>query len=211
MPIVTISREYGSGGFAFGRSLAGHLGADFADSSLVEEVSRRMRCPAEAVERWDERSESLILRLLRAMQSANPESVAPGPATVEIYADAPSPERVAATVQQVMLEEARSGNAVFLGRGGAFVLRDLPGALHVRLVAARLDRVGRIAERYSLSQEDAIERVDQADRERARYIKHNFGADWRDSVNYDLVFNTSRVLLEQAVAATLSVLARRTD
>lgn len=208
MPIVTISREYGSGGFAFGRSLAAHLGADFADRSLVEEVSRRMRCPTEAVERWDERSESLILRLLRAMQSANPESVAPGPATAEIYAEAPSPERVAATVREVILEEARSGNAVVLGRGGAFILRDRNGSLHVRLVADRLDRAGRIAERYSLSHEDAALRVDQADRERSRYIKHNFGADWRDPANYDVVFNTSRIAIEDAVEATRILLER---
>ncbi|MCA9757329.1 MAG: cytidylate kinase-like family protein [Candidatus Eisenbacteria bacterium] len=210
MPIVTVSREYGSGGYVFGRSLAARLGSDFADASLVEEVARRMRCPAEVVERWDERSESLILRLLRAMQSANPESVAPGPVAREVYVDTPSPERVAATVREVVLEEARSGNAVIVGRGGAFVLRDHPGALHVRLVGSRMDRVGRIAERYSLSIEDATERVDDADRERARYIKHNFGLEWKDPANYDLVFNTSRVAIEDAVESTVRILERRT-
>lgn len=209
MPIVTVAREYGSGGYALGLALAGRLGAEFADTKLVDEVARRMRCPAEVVERWDERSEGIILRLLRAMQAAHPESVSPAPVSAEMYAGDPSPERVAATVREVIEEEARSNNAVIVGRGGAFILAHHPGAVHVRLVADRKDRVQRIADRFSLSLQDAGDRVDQADRERARYIKHVFGADWRDASNYDIVFNTSRIPIDQAVELTAALLERR--
>lgn len=208
MPIVTIAREYGSGGFEYGRTLAERLGADFVDTKLVEEVARRMRCAEETVAHWDERSEGLILRLLRAMQTANPESVAPG-SFAHLDPEIPSPERIAATVREVMMEEARGENAVFLGRGGAFVLQAHPGALHVRLVAPRTERAARIAARLSLGSTEALDRVDEADRERARFIRHHFGVDWRDAGNYDVVFNTTRLGIPAAVEATVALLAGR--
>ncbi len=211
MPIVTVSREYGSGGQSFGRAVAERIKADFLDAKLVLEVSNRLRCAQEVVEQWDERGEGLIVRLLRAMQSAHPETVAPAPVSSDAFSSAPSPDRVAATVREVILEEARSENAVFVGRGAVFVLKDHPHALHVRLIADFDARAACIADRFGLSPEESKARVEAADRDRSRYIRHHFGTDWNDPKHYDVVFNTSRTPMNQIVDSSLLLLPQKGD
>ncbi|MEZ4652645.1 MAG: cytidylate kinase-like family protein [Candidatus Eisenbacteria bacterium] len=197
--VVTVSREFGSGGKEFGHVLAGRLGWDYVDSRLVDEVAQRMQCPEDVVQRWDERGEGVILRLLRAMQAAHPEAVAPGPIGPALLGNDPSPERVAAVVREMIAEEARRGHAVIVGRGAAWVLAEEPGVLHVRLVGDRADRIARLADRLSSSRENATKLVDQTDRERVAYLKHHFGVDPRDPHHFDLVFNTSRVEIAWAI------------
>lgn len=191
MPIVTISREYGSGGMHIGPLVAERLGADFVDSTLIAEVSRRLRISEDAVRQWDERRESLILRLLRAMRAAHPEYAAGIPIADDGIASSPDPERVGAEIRDVILEEARSGNAVIMGRGAVFILAGAGDAMHFRLVAERRDRIRRIREAGGCSEEEAEHRIDQTDRERESYIRHFFDQDIRDPLHYHMVLNTS--------------------
>lgn len=196
--VVTVSREFGSGGKPFGRALAGGLSWDYVDSRLVNEVAQRMHCSKEVVEQWDERGEGIILRLLRALQTAHPEAVVPGPIGPAMIGVDPSPDRVAAVVHEIVQEEARRGNAVIVGRGGPWILAKEPGIMHIRLVAERPDRITRIAHRFSLSSEEAGKLVDQTDRERAAYLKHQFGSEWNDPHNFHLTINTSLIAVERA-------------
>ena len=191
MPIVTLSREYGAGGLAIGRRVAELLGAEFLDSALIEEVARRLGLPADAVKRWDERREGVILRLLRALETAHPEYAVGGELTLEARQELPNPERIGRLFQELIEEGARSGNAVIVGRGGAFILADWPGALHVRLVAPRAARLARIMARSELPPAEAERRLDAFDKERADYLRHEFGVDWSDPLHFALVVNTA--------------------
>jgi CMP/dCMP kinase len=197
--VVTVSREFGSGGRVFGRLLAERLGWDYLDSRLVDEVANRMRCPEELVQRWEERGEGIILRLLRALQASHPEAQAPDPIHPPFPPGDFLPERVTAMVAEVIREEGRRGHAVIVGRGAAWLLGPDPGCFHVRLVGDREDRIARIAERLSLGRDDATRLVDRTDRDRASYLKHEFGVDWRDPHHFHLVINTSRTPAETAV------------
>ncbi len=205
MPIVTVSREYGAGGLAIGRRVAELLGAEFLDSALIEDVARRLGLPEDAVRRWDERRESLILRLLRALETAHPEYAVGGELTLQAREPLPNPERIGRLFQEVILEEARSENAVIVGRGGAFVLADHRGALHVRLVAPRTARLARLMARSELAPAEAERRLDAYDKERADYLRHHFGVDWTDPLHYALVINTA--LLGDERSARLIVAA----
>lgn len=196
--VVTVSREFGSGGKAFGRTLADRLSWEYVDSRLVNEIAKRMQCPLEVVEQWDERGEGIILRILRALQGAHPEAVVPGPIGPSLVGADPSPDRVAAVVRQIVQEQGRRGNAVIVGRGGAWILAKQPGVMHVRLVAERVDRIARIADRLSLTAEEADKLVEQTDRERSAYLKHLFGSEWHDPHNFHLVVNTSLIAVERA-------------
>lgn len=207
MPIVTISREYGSGGMIVGPRVAELLGADFIDSALIAEVSKRLRISEEAVRQWDERRESLILRLLRAMRTAHPEYAAGMPLAEDMLSQTPDPERVGAEIREVILEEARSGNAVIMGRGGVFVLGEAAGAFHFRLVGRREDRIARIASFRDCTTEEAERLVDKVDRDRAAYISHFFDSDLHDPRHYHMILNTSalgygtatRIIVETAL------------
>lgn len=198
MPIVTVSREYGAGGLAVGRRVAELLGAEFLDAALIGEVARRLGLPEEAVKRWDERREGLILRLLRALETAHPEVAAGGELAIPLREELPDSERIGRLFREVILEEARSENAVIVGRGGAFVLAEWPGALHVRLVAPRAARLARIQARSELGAAEAERRLDAFDKERADYLHHHFDVDWTDPLHYALVLNTAALGDERA-------------
>ena len=200
MPIITLSRQYGAGGLAVGRRVAEHLAAEFLDAALIEEVARRLGMQPEAVRRWDERRESLILRLLRSLEDAHPEYVPGGALSIKAREHLPSPERIGALMAEVIQEEARGGNAVIVGRGGAFVLADWPGAWHFRLVAPRAERLARTRAREDLDPAAAERRLDAVDKERADYLRHHFGVDWNDPLHYALVLNTELLGIEGAAA-----------
>ncbi len=207
MPVVTISREYGSGGMIVGPKVADALGADFVDAALISEVSKRLRISEDAVRQWDERRESLILRLLRAMRAAHPEYGAGMPLTEDVLSPCPDPERVGAEIREVIMEETRSGNAVIMGRGGAFIVGDTEGATHFRLVGRIEDRIARIGSFRDCTAEEAERLVDRIDKERQAHISHFFDADLRDPHHYHMVLNTSalgyentaRIIVETAL------------
>jgi cytidylate kinase len=207
MSIITLSREYGAGGLSIGRRVAELMGVDFLDTALVEEVARRLHIPSETVERWDERREGVILRLLRALESAHPEYASMSPLAGEPVEAGPDPERIWTTVQEVIREEARTRAAVIVGRGGAFILARWPGAVHVRLVAPRDARVRGIAERHGLSYAEAARRVDGADRDRADFLKHHFGLQADDPHHYAMVLNTAVLDHERAARIIVEVAA----
>ncbi len=211
MPIVTISREYGSGGMIIGPKVAEALGADFVDSALISEVSKRLRISEDAVRQWDERRESLILRLLRAMRAAHPEYGAGMPLPEDVLSQCPDPERVGAEIREVIMEEARSGKAVIMGRGGAFIIGGLEGATHFRLVAARDDRIARISSFSDCSTEEAEHLVDKVDKEREAHIRHFFDVDLRDPHHYHMLLNTSVLGYAEAARIIVETALRRAD
>src|SRR3989441_7864830 len=145
VPVITVGRQFGAGGATVGRMLADELKADFLDSKIIDEVARRLQLPKEEVEAEDEQPGSLLARLLVALGSASTEPLIPPEAT------AWNPPNVAPTfdtrkavlqiTQHVIEEAARSGNVVIVGRGGAYILRDEPKALHLLLRAPEPVRV----------------------------------------------------------------------
>jgi len=203
MPIVTLSREYGAGGLSVGRLVADALGADVFDTVLAEEVARRLQVPEEQIRRWDERREGIILRLLRAMRAAHPE-YASGSALPEVLAGATDPDEVERTVQEVILEQAATGNAVFVGRGAVFVLPHGPETHHFRIVAPLDWRIQRLLEPGQHAAE-AARVIERHDRDRLDYVRHHFGKDGRDPLHYCLVLNTGRLGEETAARMILDI------
>ncbi len=88
---------------------------------------------------------------------------------------------------------ARSGNAVIVGRGGAFVLKDEPDALHVHVYASFRYRVASVMRSENLGQAAAERLVQETDRERARYIKNLFKAEWESLRHYHLLVDCGRL------------------
>src|SRR5690348_17878166 len=121
--------------------LATELKADLIDSNLIDEVARRLQLPKEEVEAEDEQPGSLLARLLVALGSASTEPLIPAEAgsawTPPNAAPAFDTRKAVLQITQYEIKEAaRGGNVVIVGRGGAYLLRDMPGALHVFLRAA---------------------------------------------------------------------------
>lgn len=114
-------------------------------------------------------------------------------------------------IRRVILEYAHMGNVLIAGRGGQVVLRDFANALHVRIHAPDELRILRLTERLGLDQKEAERQVHQADKERVRYMKHYYDAQWENPDLYHLVINTGKVSLDlatQIVCDTAQRLAR---
>ena len=196
MPVITISREYGAGGLRIGRRVADRLGLDFFDALLIEETARRLRVSEDAVRRWDERGEGLLLRVLRAMRTAHPE-YASGSAWPDAEEGTADPERISRVTREIIEEVGRAGNAVIVGRGGAFILQADEGVHHFRIVAPRAQRILWLLE-SGRSEDEAARTLDRVDRERLALVRRLFGVDARDAGHYCLVVNTGCVSIGSA-------------
>src|SRR5260370_25298475 len=168
MPVITVGRQFGAGGATVGHMLAQRLHADFLDSNIIDEVDRRLQLPKEEVEAEDEHPGSLLARLLVALGSASSDPLIPPESTAWTPPNAAptfdTRKAVLTITQHVIQEAARGGNVVIVGRGGAYILRDFPAALHVFLRASEAVRVKTLMERFKIaSEEEANRRLKQAD------------------------------------------------
>jgi cytidylate kinase len=214
VPVITIGRQFGAGGATVGHMLAERLHADFLDSKIIDEVARRLQLPKEEVEAEDEHPGSLLARLLVALGSASSEPLIPPEATAWTPPNAAptfdTRKAVLHITQHVIEEAARAGNVVIVGRGGAYILRDFPGALHVFLRAAEQVRIRTLMERFNITSEDAAKRRLKLTEENwTSYIKQVYGHDRTHPAHYDMVLDTGRLGYDATVDAVLTAIKER--
>jgi cytidylate kinase len=214
MPVITVGRQFGAGGHTVAEMLAKELHSEILDSRIIDEAAHRLQLPKEEVEAEDEQPGSLLARLLLALGSASTEPLIPPEATAWTPPNAAptfdTRKAVLAITQHVIEEAARAGNVVIVGRGGAYILRDFPGALHVFLRASQAVRVKTIMARFSIGSEDeARRRLKQTDENWTSYIRQVYGHDRNLAEHYDLVLDTGRLGYDATVDAILAVLKSR--
>jgi cytidylate kinase len=182
--LITIEREYGCGGGAIAAKLAQHLGWKLWDRLLTDEIARIANVDPSAVMRCDERMDSRVYRLAKAFWRGSYErSSALGNQVFDT-------DRMVSMMEEITERIAQEGNAVVVGRGAPYFLRERSDAFHVFLYAPRAEKVRRLRADGS-SESDAEELVDAVDRERIAYIKHYFNADWPTRSLYHLMLNTA--------------------
>lgn len=192
--LITIEREYGCGGPVISEQLASHLGWKLWDRLLTEEIARVAKVEASAVRRCDEKMDSRLYRLAKSFWRGSYDRHAP-PGTQAFDADC-----MMEMVQEILNRVAEEGNAVVVGRGAPYLLRERPDAFHVFLFAPRAEKIRRLRqENHTL--EEAEDLVDTIDRERAAYVKHYFNADWPTRSLYHVMLNTA--VGDEAVISTI--------
>jgi cytidylate kinase len=182
--LITIEREYGCGAAAIAAQLADQLGWKLWDQLLTEEIARLAEVDPSAVMRCDERMDSRFHRLAKTFWRGSYERSA------SLGNQMFDTDRMMSMMQETMNQIGREGNAVIVGRGAPYLLRENPCAFHVFLYAPRSEKIRRILA-GGYSEEDAIERVDSVDRERIAYVKHYFNADWPTRSLYHVMLNTA--------------------
>ena len=182
--LITIEREYGCGAAAIAAQLADQLGWKLWDQLLTEEIARLAEVDPSAVMRCDERMDSRFHRLAKTFWRGSYERSA------SLGNQMFDTDRMMSMMQETMNQIGREGNAVIVGRGAPYLLRENPCAFHVFLYAPRSEKIRRILA-DGCSEEDAIERVDSVDRERIAYVKHYFNADWPTRSLYHVMLNTA--------------------
>ena len=183
--IVTIEREYGSGGGDIAQLLATRLGWKLWDQQLTEEIARIANCPKEVVEHREERADPLYYRLFKSFLRGSYE----GSVNAQKLNLVDS-ETILKMTERVVEHAAKKGHCVIVGRGSQHFLRDWPDVLRIFLYADRDSKVARVMARNK-NQGEAEELVDSVDSERADYIRKYFGVEWPARTTYHAMLNTS--------------------
>lgn len=177
--IITISREFGSGGRSVGKLVAEKLGYRFYDRELVNKVAERSGFSPEFIEESGEYA-SARSSLLFALATASQYS-----------ADGLSMhDRLYIEQTKIIEELAAEGDCVIVGRCADFILRDWKDCLHVFIHADMDSRAKRIVERYGEGDRSAEKRLAEKDQKRKVYYKNYTGRNWGQAQNYDLCLNS---------------------
>jgi len=195
MSVITISRQYGSGGSNIARLVAERLGWSLIDNDFVERVAERAGVTAEEVQRQEERVPSLVERLARALAISAPEMFA---ATAEPALPLPPEDRIVKMTEAVIAEVAGHDHAVLVGRGAQAYLAQRENTLHVYIVAPQDVRIDTAMRRLHVDRKTAEKVTDDADHGRRRYVHTYYGREWDAAAGYDLVINTGKFAYQQA-------------
>jgi cytidylate kinase len=183
--LVTIEREYGCGAAAIAAQLADRLGWKLWDHLLTEEIARLANVECAAVMRCDERRDSRLHRFAKSFWRGSYERN-----SAALDSQVFDTDCMMSMMQETMDKIGREGNAVVVGRGAPYLLRENSDAFHVFLYAPRSEKIRRVmAEGHT--EQHAVEQVDSVDRERIAYVKHYFNADWPTRSLYHLMINTA--------------------
>src|SRR5947208_1774411 len=137
-PVITITRQYASGGSEVARLVAAALRWEVIDNEFVDEVARRAGLPPDAVAQREERAPGLLERLARALAAGSPELFI---ATAAVPRVEPDEAAIVQLTERVIAEAAAHGRIVLVGRGAQAVLAQRPDALHVYVVAGKPWRI----------------------------------------------------------------------
>ena len=138
--IITIEREYGSGGAIIAGKLAERLGWKFWDQELTAEIARVAHVTPKAAERCDERVDSLVYRLFKVYARGSYERALP----IEGEAEGFDTDRMVALLHTVIEDVASRGNCVIVGRGSPYILRKRPDAAHFFIYAPVEEKIRRL-------------------------------------------------------------------
>jgi cytidylate kinase len=183
--IITIEREYGSGGGEIAQLLAKQLGWKLWDQLLTEEIARRADCPKSVVEVREERTDPLYYRLFKSFLRGSYE----GSLNAHKLKVVDS-ECILKFTELVVQDAAKTGNSVIVGRGSQHFLRNRKDTLRIFLYAPREDKVRRLLARGK-TENEAEQLVDTIDRERVVFIQKYFHVEWPDRAVYHTMINTA--------------------
>ena len=191
--VVTISAAYGAGGSVVGPRVAEALGVPFFDRAIPVEVAERLSMPLEEAVRGDESPPAAFDRLLRPFATLG--TALAGTAPIPPFGD----ETVSNATEQVIREQADRAGGVILGRAGAIVLRERPGALHVRLTGPAERRLEQAMRIEGIDHDTAARRQEQADHAREAYVKYFYGCSARDPALYHLCIDSTAIAIAACV------------
>jgi len=204
-PLITVTRQYASGGSDIARLVAKALGWTLIDNEFVDQVARRAHLPAAEVAQLEERAPGLLERLARTLAAASPEMF--------ISSSAPPVDADEATIvkmtERVIAEAAAEGRVVLVGRGAQAMLAKRDNALHAYVVASKPFRRKLAVERLGVDPANVDKVVDDTDKQRDHYVNTNYGRDRQDLTSYDLVLNAERLGFEGAAALIVAEAKRR--
>ena len=178
--IITISRQFGSGGRTIGREVAEKLGIPFYDKELVDQIAMESGFAPQFVEEHGEHSPGKSL-LSYAFAPQGVPGIMNGLSTADFLWNIQC---------SVILQLAEKGPCVIVGRNADYILKDREDVLHVFIHADEASRADRIVRLYGESEKSPKARLNEKDKRRKVNYQHYTGRTWGAAENYDVCFNS---------------------
>jgi len=203
MAVITISRQFGAGGRTLGEMIAKKMNYSFVDNEIIQMVAKKAKVSTHWVESIEKEAGGKLLKFMTGLVSKSlVERILDdkrGYIDEEIFVD---------LLNKIITQIAEEGNAVILGRGGQYVLRDREDTFHVLLIAHMNDRIRFMEEHYDLSTAQATQAVNREDKRRSNLYRKFGKEDYDHPDLYHLVLNMSKLKLEQARDLTCDLIKK---
>lgn len=187
--IITIARQFGSGGHEIAQRLSEQLGIPLYDRNLVEMAAEKMGHSPVSVEKVDESALSSFLASYQIPKEPN---------SVTGYGLSLNDSTY--VTQTIIIEAlAQKGPCIIVGRCSNYVLRSYPDLIDVFICASMEDRVRRIMERYNFSEKDAINAIKSTDRRRKNYYENYTKEKWGSIDSHQMLLNVSKLGIEHTI------------
>jgi cytidylate kinase len=197
MAVITISRQFGSGGKTLGKMIADRMGYTFADSDILQEIAKEANVSQHWVESFEKEAGTKLSRIISSMVSQRwldrilkDER---GYLDERIYLD---------YLVLIIAKMADEGDVVILGRGSQYILNDHPDAFHILLIDEIENRIKFLMEHYDLNEKRATRIITNEDKRRMGLYSRLGKKDYDSPSLYHLVINMSRFSLEKAAKLT---------
>ena len=185
--IITIGRQYGSGGREIGEKLAELLGYSYYDTLLIEKTAQESGLSKSIVERYDERLADKWMNLSLASTTGDVKQL-------------PVPLKSVLSQFEAIYRIGQAGAAVIVGRCADYVLQDQKNVLSVFIHSDMKHRIARVAARNSISENEAKKRIRNTDKQRASYYNYYTDQQWGEADSYNLCLDSGLFGIDGAVA-----------
>ena len=193
--IITISRQFGSGGRTVGRMVAEKLGIPFYDKELVEQISLESGFAPKFVEEHGEHAPGKTM-FAYAFAAQGVPGAMKGMSTADFLWHIQC---------STIIQLAEAGPCVIVGRNADYILKDRPDVLHAYIHADMEQRADRIVRLYGESEKSPQTRLQEKDKRRSLNYLHYTGRNWGAAENYDICLNTGKIDLEAAADIIVSL------
>lgn len=192
--VITIGREYGSGGHEIGLKLANELGIKCYDKELLELAAKESGLCPEIMENHDEKPTNSFLYSLVM------DTYSMGYSTTASFLDMPINHKVFLAQFEAIKKLADNESCVIVGRCADYALEDYPNTVSVFVKAPLASRVARIMERNSVSEDKAFEMIAKKDKKRSSYYNYYSSKKWGEAKGYDLCIDSSEIGIDGSIA-----------
>lgn len=200
--IVTIGRQYGSGGSEIGKRLAENLGLHCYDKEILRMNSNESGIKESYFRLADERAGNRLL--YKIISGMTPEMGAPS-----FGSDLVSADNLFRFQSEVIRKLATEEPCVLIGRCANYILEGMEGLIRIFLYADMEDRAERIRGKSLYDARDVVKNIRRIDKERRDYHRYYTGRSWEDVANYDVMLNTSVFGVEGTVEVIQDYICRR--
>lgn len=191
--VITIGRQYGSGGRELGKKLADQLGFDFYDEELVNLAAKKSNMNEEVLKQVDEKAtRSFLYSLVTGTDIRGLNS--------PIYYEMPINDKLFIAQAEIIKELAQKSNCVIVGRCADYILRDTDvDCVNLFIYADMEKRIARIMRLYGLARDKAKEQIVKTEKRRKAYYNYYSNRDWGRMENYHLCIDAGEVGIDNAV------------